>query len=490
MNLIIKATAPLIILALLFAACNQNNPKNVEPAIAENIECGIAAEFVLGEDSLAIDLTVEQTDFFSQLADSALTLTKQEVRYDPSYVRIAYPNGDVPADRGVCTDVVIRAYRKLGIDLQKEVHEDMKAHFDKYPKTWGLKEPDPNIDHRRVPNLMVFFSRSGAVKNFSESPSDFQPGDIVCWDLNGRGLTHIGIVSKKKSKDGERNMIIHNIGGGQVLEDCLFNWEIIGHYRYAQDNKALNDKKLSGYQRELENQCDTYYLNKIIANVYKYRDEDRLFENIEKNEWGYPVYSCINMSCADTILVINFEQGTVKKVKRSSEYTGYWIKGFPTEFTVTGDFNGDGNKETSIIENFEYLRANHIDTVFNLGFSDKSIPNLPLFGSMNYTIKNEKNLLNDGKDLIGFMPACGSGRFYHVYSLKDNEWVELVCIQHARDMVYTGIIPIEKDPIKENHILIRYAAACSSNCCVAYVIEVSIKVEDFKRGIGEIGCLG
>ena len=106
---------------------------------------------------LALNLAFGQTDFFTNLADSALVLTRQQVRYDPSYVQIAYPNGDVPANTGVCTDVVIRAYRKLGIDLQKEVHEDMKANFDKYPKQWGLSRPDRNIDHRRVPNLMVFF---------------------------------------------------------------------------------------------------------------------------------------------------------------------------------------------------------------------------------------------------------------------------------------------------------------------------------------------
>ena len=181
---------------------------------------------------LAINSTFGQNDFFTQLADSALTLTKQQVRYDPSYVQITYPNGDVPANKGVCTDVVIRAYRKLGIDLQKEVHEDMKANFDKYPKNWGLSRPDRNIDHRRVPNLMTFFSRFGTVRKISQNPSDYQPGDIVCWDLNGRGLTHIGIVSRKKSRDGERYLMIHNIGGGQVLEDCLFNWKIIGHYAY------------------------------------------------------------------------------------------------------------------------------------------------------------------------------------------------------------------------------------------------------------------
>ncbi|MDR0437448.1 MAG: DUF1287 domain-containing protein [Bacteroidales bacterium] len=180
---------------------------------------------------LAINVALGQSDFFVRLADSAFTLTKQQVTYDPAYVQIAYPNGDVPANKGVCTDVVIRAYRKLGIDLQKEVHEDMKVNFDKYPKKWGLSRPDKNIDHRRVPNLMVFFSRHGTVKNISKNPSDYKPGNIVCWDLGG-GLTHIGIVSRKKSKDGERHLIIHNIGAGQVLEDCLFSFKIIGHYAY------------------------------------------------------------------------------------------------------------------------------------------------------------------------------------------------------------------------------------------------------------------
>ena len=165
------------------------------------------------------------------LSDSALALTQQQVAYDPSYFSIAYPNGDVPADKGVCTDVVIRAYRKLGIDLQKEVHEDMKAHFDQYPKIWGLRTTDKNIDHRRVPNLMVFFKRQGAGKPITQNPADYQPGDVVSWSLGG-GLTHIGIVVDKKSADGKRNLIVHNIGAGQVLEDCLFDYKIIGHCRY------------------------------------------------------------------------------------------------------------------------------------------------------------------------------------------------------------------------------------------------------------------
>lgn len=173
-----------------------------------------------------------QDDFFDRLADSALALTGQPVTYDPTYRPIAYPNGDVPSDRGVCTDVVIRAYRMLGMDLQELVHEDMTAHFDLYPDNWGLDHPDNNIDHRRVPNLMVFFSRFGEVLDITDEAGDYQPGDIVCWDL-GAGIKHIGIVSRRKSADGKRYQVVHNIGAGQVLEDILFDYHIIGHYRYT-----------------------------------------------------------------------------------------------------------------------------------------------------------------------------------------------------------------------------------------------------------------
>jgi uncharacterized protein len=172
-----------------------------------------------------------QVNFRQKLSDAALKLTDQDVTYDPSYFPIDYPNGDVPSDKGVCTDVVIRAYRKTGVDLQKQVHEDMKANFEKYPKIWGLKGPDKNIDHRRVPNLMTFFSRHGKTLTISQSPDDYLPGDIVAWNLGGQ-TTHIGIVVNKRSDDGLRPMIVHNIGGGQVLADCLFSFKIIGHYQY------------------------------------------------------------------------------------------------------------------------------------------------------------------------------------------------------------------------------------------------------------------
>lgn len=170
-------------------------------------------------------------DFYKRLASAAVTLTRDDVVYDPSYFRIAYPNGDVPAGKGVCTDVVIRAYRKLNIDLQQLVHEDMKANFGVYPKRWGLRTTDTNIDHRRVPNLMTFFGRKGKTLSSSKNAIDYLPGDIVTWDL-GRGITHIGLVSDQRTADDARYLIVHNIGAGQVLADCLFEFSITGHYRY------------------------------------------------------------------------------------------------------------------------------------------------------------------------------------------------------------------------------------------------------------------
>lgn len=162
-------------------------------------------------------------NFADRLVEAALYRTTQKVRYDPAYVALDYPGGDVPADTGVCTDVVIRSYRALGIDLQPLVHEDMKASFSAYPKLWGLKRPDKNIDHRRVPNLETFFKRhDGRVK---EGEGTCLPGDLITWDLNGNGLWHIGIVVGPDT-------FVHNIGAGPVLETGLRQWKVVGHYRY------------------------------------------------------------------------------------------------------------------------------------------------------------------------------------------------------------------------------------------------------------------
>lgn len=183
--------------------------------------------------SLFFGTSLSQTDnshFGRKLAEAAKELTHDKVTYDPSYYSIAYPNGDVPADKGVCTDVIIRAYRKVGVDLQKEVHLDMKNNFSTYPKDWGLKSTDRNIDHRRVPNLMKYFERQGASLPITKNPIDYLPGDVVSWKLQN-GMTHIGIVIDQKSTDGNRPLIVHNIGAGQVVEDCLFKYKITGHYR-------------------------------------------------------------------------------------------------------------------------------------------------------------------------------------------------------------------------------------------------------------------
>ena len=185
-----------------------------------------------------VGLTPPQQKFLHLFVAAALERTHHTVRYDPAYVRIPYPGGDVPASTGVCTDEVIRSYRAVGIDLQKEVHLDMAAHLSAYPKKWtGVSRnssaagTDSNIDHRRVPNLMVFFSRHGQTLPLSTDARDYQPGDLVTWNLGG-GITHIGIVVDQRSAQSGRFLIVHNIGQGPQMEDVLFNWRIIGHYRY------------------------------------------------------------------------------------------------------------------------------------------------------------------------------------------------------------------------------------------------------------------
>jgi uncharacterized protein YijF (DUF1287 family) len=151
--------------------------------------------------------------------------------YDPAYVKLEYPNGDVPKETGVCADVVVRAFRSAGIDLQKELHEDMAKNFKKYPQKWGARKPDKNIDHRRVLNLMAWFVRQKKSQPMTRDARDYLPGDVVAWQLDG-GLLHIGMVSKIKVEGADRYAVVHNIGIGARLEDVLFAWKIIGHYRY------------------------------------------------------------------------------------------------------------------------------------------------------------------------------------------------------------------------------------------------------------------
>jgi uncharacterized protein YijF (DUF1287 family) len=172
-------------------------------------------------------------DFTKRLVAAAIERTRHSVRYVSDYVRIPYPGGDVPPDTGVCTDEIIRSYRAVGIDLQKELHEDISQNFSAYANKgrWSLPHADSNIDHRRVPNLMVFFRRKGQDLPITSSAEDYAPGDLVTWDL-GHGVPHIGIVVDRRSALTNRYLIVHNIGEGPKMEDVLFNWRITGHYRY------------------------------------------------------------------------------------------------------------------------------------------------------------------------------------------------------------------------------------------------------------------
>jgi len=176
---------------------------------------------------------IANADFSEVLVTAAVERTSHSVTYDGSYFSIDYPGGDIPANLGVCTDVVIRSYRAVGTDLQRVVHEDIFAHFDAYPskRIWGLRRPDRNIDHRRVPNLQTFFTRHGETLKVSGDPGDYAPGNLVIWMLPGN-LPHIGIVSDRHSSDGRRPLIVHNIGSGPELGDMLFDYKITGHYRY------------------------------------------------------------------------------------------------------------------------------------------------------------------------------------------------------------------------------------------------------------------
>ncbi len=191
----------------------------------------IAATLASGAPTYA-QQTPTGTAAAQRLVAAALARTRHAVTYDGAYRRIPYPGGDVSARTGVCTDVVIRAYRAgLGIDLQRRVHEDMRRAFARYPKIWGLRRPDPNIDHRRVPNLRIFLTRHGRKLAVTRNPDDYRPGDLVTWTVSGN-LPHIGIVTDRRSADDRRPLIVHNIGRGPRLEDMLFEFPITGHYRY------------------------------------------------------------------------------------------------------------------------------------------------------------------------------------------------------------------------------------------------------------------
>lgn len=209
-------------LFISFISCNEN-------AISAK-QSNIPSDSILDSFNNAF-IKQDTNSFLYKLNEAAISIKDPSIKYVPDYVQIPYPNGDVPSNTGVCTDVIIRAYRKLGTDLQQLVHEDMKANFNKYPKIWGRKTPDENIDHRRVPNLMTFFKRKGESLPISNNGRDYKPGSIITWNLSG-GLTHIGIVVNIASTDGKRPLIMHNIGSGQIIEDCLLKYEITGHFHF------------------------------------------------------------------------------------------------------------------------------------------------------------------------------------------------------------------------------------------------------------------
>ncbi len=192
--------------------------------------------------SLALFLAASAATVFAQdererMLAAAHAQVGVTVLYDPAYRRIAFPGGDVPLDRGVCSDVIVRAWRAVGVDLQAELHRDMRKHFAAYPRNWRLAQPDPNIDHRRVPNLETWLQRRGSALAVSEDPRDYLAGDIVTWRLE-RGQPHIGIVSDRRSADGQRPLIVHNIGAGTQVEDVLFEWRIHTRFRYFRDPAA------------------------------------------------------------------------------------------------------------------------------------------------------------------------------------------------------------------------------------------------------------
>jgi uncharacterized protein YijF (DUF1287 family) len=213
-------TTLLVTLALVsLASCTRS--EGSQPRIEPPLQAAAPSR----ADTVAI-----ASDSVRTVVRAAVEQSEYTVEYDPAYVVLDYPGGDLPREKGVCADVIVRAFRAVGIDLQKEVHEDMTASFSSYPKRWGLRRPDRNIDHRRVANLMTFFERKGASLPLTSDPADYLPGDVVAWELGNR-LLHIGMVTNIVDESG-RAMMVHNIGQGARIEERLFAWRVIGHYRF------------------------------------------------------------------------------------------------------------------------------------------------------------------------------------------------------------------------------------------------------------------
>lgn len=189
------------------------------------------AVIVLPPPSLVSPLPPNASPQLRQFVAAAIEQSNITTGYDPSYVKLDYPNGDVSSDTGVCSDVVVRAFRKTGIDLQKEVHEDMQRAWSEYPRKWGARGTDTNIDHRRVLNLTTYFDRQGKSLPVTNERADYLPGDVVAWELSD-GVEHIGIMTNVWSEPDKHCLVVHNIGAGARVEDMLLAWKIIGHYRY------------------------------------------------------------------------------------------------------------------------------------------------------------------------------------------------------------------------------------------------------------------
>ena len=220
---IMKRNLPIIVLLaslLLATSCQQQIAHTRQPIKPPEAQTETRA------------LPVNSSPNLKLVIEGAIDQVGKTTGYDPSYQTIDYPNGDVPIETGVCSDVIVRSFRKASIDLQKDVHEDMKSNFSAYPTKWGLNGTDSNIDHRRVPNLETYFERKGKSLAITGGSDDFLPGDIITWGLGNGGQDHIGMVVNVWYKPTKRYLIVHNIGGGTRMEDVLFAWKITGHYRY------------------------------------------------------------------------------------------------------------------------------------------------------------------------------------------------------------------------------------------------------------------
>lgn len=219
-----RANLMLLVIVCLFAVSCQRTTQNLRHESA-------TPAAVAQAKTLLKPLAPDSSPQLKQLIEGALEQAGVTVGYDPSYVAIDYPNGDVALETGVCSDVIVRAFRKAGIDLQQVVHEDMVRNWSAYPKKWGANRPDTNIDHRRVLNLTTYFARKNKTEPMTTRREDYLPGDIVAWDL-GNGVDHIGIVTNMWSEESKGYLVVHNIGAGAKVEDVLFNWKMTGHYRY------------------------------------------------------------------------------------------------------------------------------------------------------------------------------------------------------------------------------------------------------------------